>query len=78
MDIARKVWSTELCAAIHPRLVSMLPPIADAWTEVGKISSYHVARYGFSKVHACPPKAHACYNLFFFFHAAWFIANLRI
>jgi xylulokinase len=46
MDIRKKVWSADALKATAPNLKKKLPPLAESWKVVGKISPYFVKKFG--------------------------------
>jgi xylulokinase len=46
MDIKKKVWHAGALKATAPDLRKKLPPLAESWKVVGKVSPYFVKKYG--------------------------------
>ena len=46
MDIRKKVWNTDALKATAPGLIGKLPPLADAGSTLGPVSSYFVQKFG--------------------------------
>jgi xylulokinase len=46
MDIRQRQWHTKVLAATAPGLNQKLPPLAEPWSTVGKISPYFSGKYG--------------------------------